>query len=130
MEELLLGLSEIDEDHLAIYKSFEKLNDPTVYNDTMQRILAVEDFVDYSTTHLDKEEQLMRKINYPGYMAHREAHRDLQDNFMALVKDVLKGNLTQAKALQEFKRIFLTHTSTVDKALVDWANTPKKKTPF
>jgi len=120
MPDFNLGVPDIDEDHRKLFESFTHLSSPEVYRDTVLRVQAVGDFIDYATSHLGREEQLMRKLKYPGYSEHRSSHRDLQDAFTALVRDVLKGVLEQREAINKLQSIFLEHTLTVDSLFAQW----------
>jgi hemerythrin-like metal-binding protein len=115
-----IGLPEIDGDHASIAEAFDKLSDPEIYADPSQRILVVESFLDYSTNHLDREEKLMRQLDYPAYTHHRGAHLNLQQAFLKLVKPALKGTADHATLTAIFHKIFVGHIDAHDQPLVDW----------
>jgi hemerythrin len=63
----------------------------------------------------------MRKIEYPGYKAHREAHEALQTAFLALVKPAIIGTLAHDEFLATIQTVFFAHVESFDVSLVDWA---------
>jgi len=114
------GYPEIDTDHENIISAFKTISHLETYQDTISRINAVEQFLDYATNHLDREEKLMRQIGYPGYNKHIEAHRILQEAFLAVVKEALKGKAPHDEVLRSFTSIFLGHSASDDVALATW----------
>ena len=126
----MMGIAKLDEDHAKILEAFNTLSQPSVYLDTILRIQVIEEFLSYATGHLTREEKLMRELEYPGYSSHRTAHSELQDAFMGLIKDILKGRIEHGLAVTTIRDTFIKHIETFDASLSDWLATPmvnKKK---
>lgn len=127
--DLITGNPEIDLDHTQITQAFQDLSDSEVYTNIIPRLNMVNRFLDYATNHLCREEKLMRRVDYPDYHAHIEAHRHLQEDLLGILKQILDGTTPHEIVLQNFKRIFIDHCEEFDKPLASWmeAHPPKAR---
>lgn len=70
------GIELIDNDHKKLLGLINQLQTATRYqiDDTLIES-TLNELIDYTRYHFDREEQLMRINHYPGYEAHKELHK-------------------------------------------------------
>ncbi|PKL45967.1 MAG: hypothetical protein CVV42_18075 [Candidatus Riflebacteria bacterium HGW-Riflebacteria-2] len=93
-DEFNVGCPGIDAQHKELV---EKVNE-------LERLLACgeaddENFsdailfvVEYARTHFRDEEELMQKMQYPGFVAHRKLHDQMVNHLANFLKDMQSGN--------------------------------------
>ncbi len=75
-DSLALGVDVIDADHRRLFAAINRLHDlDRAEEDVATLARAIGDVLDYTRSHFQREEMLMRLTGYPGYLAHRAMHR-------------------------------------------------------
>ena len=82
-----VGIGHIDQQHQRLFEILGRVHDALLANDfsagpTIRS--AVEDLLEYTTTHFASEEATMQAAGYPLLAAHQELHRQL----LAQVHDI------------------------------------------
>lgn len=79
-EEFLVGIEQIDREHRRLFEIAGKVHDALVVgtDDAISAArAAVEELLDYTSTHFANEEALMEAAGYPELDAHKKLHRHL-----------------------------------------------------
>lgn len=83
-----VGDAEIDEQHRRLFDLANKL----LRADTRSTVTAAAiQLYQYVRVHFRHEEELMRRIEFPGYRQHLEMHGKLIDRLNALSTDIADG---------------------------------------
>ena len=77
-DDMSVGIELIDNDHKALLNLINELQTATQYKvDTTKIDEAMEQLINYTKYHFDREEFLMRNNNYPDYENHKKLHEDM-----------------------------------------------------
>jgi hemerythrin len=88
-----VGVAILDEQHKTLMEMINKLIDtPNVDSNSAVITDLLDGMIKYATTHFVKEENLMRRHNYPGYPSQKEQHVDFIRNTAAFCQ-VEEGTL-------------------------------------
>jgi len=69
------GIAEIDREHITIFDIINLFSKELNANRSQEELLKIfRGCVDYIRQHCEKEEELMKKYNYPGEKAHSDDH--------------------------------------------------------
>lgn len=110
-DDLSVGIEEVDEDHRRLIKCLDDLftachagQGPQV----LKKILAC--LMQYSREHFSHEEDVMRRLGYPGLEDHRAAHAELVTELDDIIEqyDISNSHELSNKTLQ-FLEDWLTH---------------------
>lgn len=123
-DEYSVGITHIDQDHK---KLINLLNQFTVaYEHAMSETFerqALEELVNYTQYHFEREEKLMREHNYPDFAAHQAKHKEMIEqvkNFLELYDE--KGH-DALKEISEFLTVWLiSHINGTDKEYSHYLN--------
>jgi hemerythrin len=118
-DNLSTGIEEIDLQHKELFSRINSLLEACNKGQGKEVVLGTLLFLDdYIKTHFAEEENLQKRLNYPGYLAHRDQHirfvrqvDELERQFKsdgATIGLVLQTNRTMTEWLIE-------HISKVDK---------------
>lgn len=68
----------MDEQHQTIFRLVNELH-TAIFQKKARDVLGdiVQELIDYTERHFAEEENLMRRINFPGYAKHKETHDQL-----------------------------------------------------
>ena len=77
-------------------------------------------FLHYTSTHFQREEEVMREAGYPHLEKHLVAHAYMQDAFERLRKALSKGGPNLQTDLGILRHLFLQHILTFDEAFGEW----------
>jgi hemerythrin len=84
--------------------------------DTIESVL--EELLDYTVHHFSTEERYMLEHAYPGYPAHRKAHRHFVERVWRFQRDFEQGQAICSIEIIEFLRDWLeNHICTLDRRL-------------
>ena len=123
-EEYSVGITHIDQDHK---KLINLLNQFTIaYDHAMSEDFereALEELVNYTVYHFNREEDLMREHGYPDFIAHQEKHQEMikqVGNFVELYNE--KGH-DALKEISEYLTVWLiNHINGTDKEYTQYLN--------
>jgi hemerythrin len=83
---LAVGIAEIDKQHKALLERAERFEAAVQSRAPSYQLGDLFDYLKaYVHTHFDAEEQLMRKISYPGLDEHIQGHADFRQRLESLV---------------------------------------------
>jgi hemerythrin len=84
---------------------------------------TVGELVQYTRTHFQQEEALLRKANYPQLASHQELHRKFMNDVEALQKQARQGIAASAvEVLNMLRDWLLNHIQKTDKAYSGFLN--------
>lgn len=98
-----VGVRQIDEEHQRLFALAEKMHQAMLKGEgkaVLQDLLA--GLVAYTSYHFAHEEQLMERIGYPGYRAHRAQHEDLRSTAQTMQDRAVSGELTITIEVMQF----------------------------
>jgi len=111
------GINELDKQHSSIVRTLEELIltiGDKGSDDSTALISLIQDVYAYSKNHLAYEEELMKKVNYPGLNDHLAQHAI----FRAKLKDIIHTEDSPEEVLRDaaefLKDWFLKHICNVD----------------
>jgi hemerythrin len=114
-----VGIKLIDDQHKGLINMTNDLFLSCLKGDDVARRFfkkVIRGAVDYIKVHFDTEEKIMRKINYPGYAAHKREHEDFVAEVLLRVKDFEEGRKFVPNVFARFlKEWVLTHIAMSDK---------------
>jgi hemerythrin len=119
-----VGVKQIDDEHKQLIQIANSLHDAMkagrgrdVEGDILNRLL------NYTKTHFDAEDQLMKRDAYPEYERHKKEHNSLMLDVYAAIKDYQDGHgPLPANIMQFIKDWLLTHIKDTDKRLCVFLN--------
>ena len=119
-QDLCVGIEEIDEDHQTLVKYLNELfvacaagQGPAVLKSTLENVKA------YTRTHFAHEEDVMRKVKYPGVEEHLRDHAFLISELDDLIEafDQEPNHDLSNKTLQFLEDWLLHHILEEDKKI-------------
>jgi len=117
------GIHEIDTDHKALIALANRSLDASNSSEQRKEIrLILDELLDYTKFHFQREECIMKVCGYPALTKHQQLHQILINEVEEKVKEYGLGNLT-AKSLLEFFVNWLTaHIKGEDKLIAAYSN--------
>jgi hemerythrin len=104
---LLLGIQEIDDEHLELIERTNQLMQSYQNGDPEVEVLGLLEFLrEYVVVHFQNEEAFLLKNHYPRYDEHYQIHEDFKKSFQT-VYDAIKAN-----GLSFISRIEINHLIT------------------
>ena len=121
---LSVGVEEIDDQHQRLIVLVNELNDAMQAGQGKAKLGAVlSELVRYTVYHFATEERLMDKYHYELSVAHRAAHRKLEEDVGAFKIKFDAGDATISTELMNFLRDWLSrHILATDKKLAQALN--------
>lgn len=117
---LNLGIEEIDQQHQTlarlgndIYRAIQLKKDQAVIDDLLGQLAS------YIRIHFAVEESLMRTLNYPDYLAHKQSHEALLGECIDIRKQIQTGRMTLSQLLEFLGPWFSDHVLHADKLYAD-----------
>ena len=77
----LLGIPEIDKEHIELYKTIVKFKNAISVNNLNEASELKGEFFDKLAKHIANEERFMVKVNFPNVAQHSQKHASLENNF-------------------------------------------------
>jgi len=119
-----VGITHIDDDHK---KLISLLNQFTVaYDHAMSEKFekeALEALVDYTKYHFEREEQMMRKNDYPDFIAHQAKHQEMIEQVNKFVDLYNEKGHDALKDISEYLTVWLiNHINGTDKGYSQYLN--------
>ncbi|MCC6587944.1 MAG: hemerythrin family protein [Bryobacterales bacterium] len=98
-----VGIQHIDEEHKKLLDLLNELWRSMMEGKGRDHIgRTLEGLIQYTLTHFETEEVLMREHAYPGYEAHRQQHEKLTAQVRTMQAQYLGGHGTSARELMLF----------------------------
>ncbi|CAG1021017.1 Bacteriohemerythrin [Methylococcales bacterium] len=124
-EELVTGVSEIDEQHRILVNSINEVNTRLSSTSVSAEILEkiTQDLLSYALYHFETEESLMQEFNYlqthgEDLAIHQRQHRDFSATVVSVREDIKTGKLISREDLLSFLNSWLiNHILNTDKRL-------------
>lgn len=110
-------VTEMDEQHKQWIALINILHDSLVgKNDQVTPKTAVQEMLNYTQYHFAQEEELMRKVNYPGFDMHKQLHANFIIDLQNLNIEINKGRILLRTQLMGIMKNWLEeHITTADK---------------
>lgn len=112
-----VGIAEINKQHLRLASYavefsliVDELSDREVTNQDWRRIDALfSKIMRYVETHFTQEEELMRKYDYPDYVAHKKLHDEFSAQMIKLQAEINNRNIKFKKKMSSLLWDWLYH---------------------
>lgn len=90
--EYSVGVNSMDNDHKKLFAIIDKLHDAAKAGSGEEAIAKiVNELIDYTRYHFNAEEDILRRINYPGLASQEQAHRAFVAKLEEYKAEVDKG---------------------------------------
>ncbi len=100
----------VDHDHSVLLTLINQISLDANCHDQSAVEFVVDELVGYTLSHFGREERLLERNGYPHLQAHKEVHRRMADEVIAL-RDKLRNNFTPAlgEEISHYLRNWLTN---------------------
>jgi hemerythrin len=113
-----------DQQHQKLFEIINNLADAMRTgkgNDVVGK--TVGELLQYTRTHFQQEEALMKKANYPQLAVHQELHKKFVDDVEGLVKDAKEGKAANSiQVLNLLRDWLMNHIQKTDKSYSECLN--------
>ncbi|MCW2247127.1 hemerythrin [Azospirillum fermentarium] len=120
-EAYAIGPGPVDQDHQKLFHLFNQFSDALATGDGIggaRRFL--DELMDYSRYHFQREEALMRGLDYPDYAKHKRMHDGFAD-FVRKTAESMGETPDDAAFLQNYVEMWLCgHILVMDKWFGEW----------
>lgn len=109
----------LDKQHRELFQAASELRTGVLNNHPIDSLNKAFDFLkDYVHSHFEAEEEVMRRVGFPGYTAHKLAHEKLRTQIRVYEGMFEKRQSHAAVDVVTFiiKSVLLEHTLTMDRA--------------
>lgn len=122
-ESLSIGIKEIDDDHQELLDYFNRLfaacfaaAGPLIITETLVKL------VDYTKSHFQREELLMGKEGYPGFVSHKARHDDFLRTTLKFQERAQSedGHVISNETLEFLQSWIVNHIMESDKAFANY----------
>ena len=117
-----LGLPQIDGEHERFFSLLEGLHQALLQGKAkpvLDHLLT--EMIDYTRYHFEHEEELMRRMRYPGYREHVREHEKLRSKTHDLADRFSRGEITITIATMQFLADWLKRHRSMDRRFGDYA---------
>ena len=98
-----VGIRQVDEEHQQLFVLAERLHRAMLEgNGKAILVNFLARLVDYTCYHFAHEEQLMERIEYPGYGQHQQEHRELRSRAREMQDRAASGEMTMTIDVAQF----------------------------
>ncbi|MCW8834350.1 MAG: bacteriohemerythrin [Colwellia sp.] len=123
-DEYSVGITHIDQDHK---KLINLLNQFTIaYDHAMSEAFekqALEELVNYTQYHFEREEKLMKEHDYPDFAAHQAKHQEMIEQVKKFLDLYDEKGHDALKEISEFLTVWLiSHINGTDKEYSQYLN--------
>ncbi len=118
-----IGLEPIDTQHQKLVEILNNLNEVKREKDMESLIRIFHDLICYSRIHFFDEEEIMKKINYPKYVEHKEEHKFFIDKLEEINKEIYEKNVYISLSMRIFLKDWLiNHILKTDREIIPYIN--------
>lgn len=133
-ESLSIGVTEIDNQHKELIRRFDQLLKACESGGADVELKRLLIFLDeYVVKHFHDEEELQRKLNYPGYESHRREHESFVVNLRKL-RNKIDGNEATVPHVVETNNLLIKwlidHISSSDVEIGKLTKTQQASSPI
>jgi hemerythrin len=125
LPEYAIGVHQIDQEHQRLFAHADRMHQALLAGkgrEILEALLA--ELIQYAGCHFAHEEQLMKRIGYPGYGEHRKEHEDLRARVAAMQERAAAGELTMTIEVMQFLMEWLKrHTIASDRRISSYMTT-------
>ncbi len=105
-----VAVKQFNDDHKKLFDYFNDLNRGLLSGMRITEMSYVlEGLIDYTKTHFENEEKMMRKYNYPKYEEHKKEHDALVKDVMDFYQDFQAGKKAFTIELLKFLDDWVTN---------------------
>jgi len=117
-DDLTVGNEFLDSDHQKLISLVNQLHTATQQGEGRTVVGEIlDELLDYTKDHFQREESHMQRISYADYAAHKSEHVSLVNEVMALKAQFDAGNISVAAKVSQLLREWLSvHIMKTDKA--------------
>lgn len=120
-EQYRTGISVMDADHRKLIVIINRFSEALSVNSSkVETIKIYESLLNYTVTHFEHEESLMKKYNYPDSENHFQIHKDLVGEVLELKKD--KKYIFPENIIDFLNSWLIDHILETDKKLGEFLN--------
>lgn len=123
-EEYSVGILHIDQDHKKLINLLNQFT--TAYDYAMSETFekdALEELINYTKYHFEREEQLMKENDYPDFEAHQKQHREMiqkVEHFVVMYNE--KGHEALSEISDYLTLWLINHINGTDKGYSQYLN--------
>ena len=113
-----VGFAAIDNQHKKLVKMINELFQGCTRSETFAYVSfmqTVKNAVDYAHTHFKKEEDYMKRANYPALADHKKLHEEFIIEIAELVREFETGKTEPVSLARFLKKWLLNHIAVTDK---------------
>jgi len=130
-EKYATGIPLVDSQHKELFSLTNELFRACLYGDEVLKGVFKETMgrmVDYVRFHFGAEQEILQRINYPGYQEHKKQHDTLVRDILEAVKEYNEGKkLVPNQFVRTLRDWILSHIAVTDKLYVAYIAEQKKK---
>jgi hemerythrin len=116
-ESYSVKVQKCDEDHKKLFSMLNSLHDAMKAGrgkDVVQQ--TVKDLADYTKFHFAREEEMLKKADFPGLEPHREQHAEFVKKVEQFSRDLKEGKAGESVAVAQFIQTWLVnHIQKIDR---------------
>lgn len=95
-EDLSVGIGTLDDDHKAIFAMLNQLHDGVHRGSPRENLeAAIEELVQCTMVHFDREEEYFERTSFPGAEAHRAEHEGFRRRIYSLQRRIESSSSTE-----------------------------------
>lgn len=119
-----VGVEKLDDQHRKLVGYLNALYEAMKAGKGQETLTSVMGgLVDYTKTHFNTEESMMKLYRYPDYEAHREKHLKMAEHVLQLKADLETGKVANPLKITNFLKEWLAkHIMGTDKAYGPYLN--------
>lgn len=119
-EKLSLGIPSMDDDHKILLTLIHQAKELIENSDTEETKIILDRLMDFTHTHLKREEEVMIACHYPSFEQHQAVHHVLLKQVKKMEKRQQLGNLNMKELFKFLSFWWLDHIQTMDKGYADF----------
>jgi len=86
-----VGIDDLDNDHRVLIDLMNQLACADMRHDHITQEAVLDELVDYTVFHFEREEQHMEQAGFPGLAAHRRVHAELAEQVFAIRRKLVSS---------------------------------------
>ncbi len=108
--QMSIGVEQIDREHRGLVDAINAFHDSMLAGQAAGTLTSVlSKLIDYTQTHFRNEEQLLRRLGYPDFAAHKKEHDLLTANVLELKEGLGAGRIKASIETMRFLRDWLVN---------------------
>ncbi len=121
--DFLVGVSLFDEDHRQLFEMAEHLIDAfNRLRPNAELAGIMDDFIEYTVFHFEREEEKMREVDYPGTEEHVAQHNLLIRAILKFKADMRYNRIPSDQIAEILADWLLRHIHEMDRQYTDYFN--------